>query len=89
VTLGAAGAPVFGPDGPDRIRTALESLAARSLLASSEGDPFSGADNARTWSQGLPRVAARLVPGTAHAMGIYYDVRDDVLAFVKATALTD
>jgi pimeloyl-ACP methyl ester carboxylesterase len=83
LTLGAAGAPAFGPDGPDRIRQALETITAPAFLASSEGDAFSGADNARTWSQGLSHVSSRIVPGSAHAMGIYYDVRENVLGFVK------
>ena len=89
ITLGAAGAPAFGADAPTRIRKTLESLSARALLAASEGDAFDGAGNVRSWSHGLPHVAARIVTGSAHAMGIYYDVRDDVLAFVKATALKD
>jgi dienelactone hydrolase len=89
ITLGAAGAPAFGDDGPDRIRKALETISARALLTSSENDSFAGADNVRTWSQGLTHVTARLVPGAGHAMAIYYDVRDEVLSFVKATALKD
>jgi pimeloyl-ACP methyl ester carboxylesterase len=84
LTLGAAGAPAFGADGPDRIRKALEAISAPAFLASSEGDPFSGGDNVKSWSQGLSHVTSKLVPGTAHAMGIYYDVRSDLLAFVKA-----
>jgi pimeloyl-ACP methyl ester carboxylesterase len=87
ITLGAAGAPAFGGDGPERIRKALETISARALLASSENDSFAGADNVRSWSQGLTHVAARLVPGAGHAMAIYYDVRDEVLSFVRATAL--
>jgi pimeloyl-ACP methyl ester carboxylesterase len=89
ITLGAAGVPVLGANASDRIRTALETISVRALLASSEEDPFAGGENVRTWSHGLPRIAARLVTGTAHAMAIYYDVRSDVLAFVKATALKD
>jgi dienelactone hydrolase len=82
VTLGAAGAPAF-PDGPARARQAAEQVSpVPSLHCSSEGDPFSAAQNAREWSRDLPHAAARIVPGTAHAMAIYYDVRDDVLAFV-------
>jgi len=82
VTLGAAGAPVF-PDGPARIRAALEKTRVPALLTSSEGDAFNGAGNAREWSAGLSHVQTRLVPGTAHAMAIYYEVRDGVLAFVR------
>ena len=86
ITLGAAGAPAFGSDTPERIRKGLESVGA-ALLASSEGDAFAGADNVRNWSQGLSHVTARLVPGQAHAMGIYYEVREEILAFVKAKVL--
>jgi pimeloyl-ACP methyl ester carboxylesterase len=86
ITLGAAGAPAFGDDTSDRIRKGLPSVAA-AFLASSEGDAFAGAENVRTWSQGLGHVTGRLVPGTAHAMGIYYEVREDILAFVKAKVL--
>ena len=89
ITLGAAGAPAFGADGPDRIRKALEAISARAFLASSENDTFDGANNVRNWSRGLTHVATRLVPGAGHAMAIYYDVRDEILSFVKATALKD
>lgn len=82
VTFGAAGAPAF-PDGPARIRAALETTRVPALLTSSEGDAFNGAGNARDWSAGLPHVQTRLVPGTAHAMAIYYEVRDPVLGFVR------
>lgn len=87
ITLGAAGAPAFGADGPDRIRKAMETIRAPAYLASSEGDAFAGADNVRAWTNGLPHATARLVPGTAHAMGIYYDVRTELLAFVKGKVL--
>ena len=86
ITVGAAGAPAFGGDASERIRNSLSSVGA-ALLASSEGDAFAGADNVRSWSQGLPHVTTRLVPGNAHAMGIYYEVREDILAFVKAHVL--
>ena len=86
ITLGAAGAPAFGNDASERIRKGLESVTA-ALLTSSEGDAFAGADNVRNWSHGLSHVTARLVPGQAHAMGIYYAVRDEILAFVKAKVL--
>ena len=82
VTFGAAGAPVF-PDGPARIRQVAETVKAPFLLTTSEGDPFNGAGNAREWSAGLGHVATKVVPGAAHAMAIYYDVRDEVLAFVR------
>jgi pimeloyl-ACP methyl ester carboxylesterase len=89
VTLGAAGAPAFGGDAADRIRKTMESLRVPAFLASSEGDAFAGADNVRAWSTGLDHVTARLVPGAAHAMGIYYDVRTDLLAFVRGKVLKD
>jgi dienelactone hydrolase len=84
ITLGAAGEMVFGPDGRDRCRQAIAGIPARTFLASSEQDPFDGAVNVRTWSEGLSHVTSKLVPGEAHAMAIYYDVRDDLLAFLRA-----
>ena len=83
LTFGAAGAPAFGDDGPARIRKTLERLPAPCYLASSEADPFSGADNVRGWSAGLSHVTTRIVPGNDHAMAIYYAVRDEVLTFVR------
>jgi pimeloyl-ACP methyl ester carboxylesterase len=83
ITFGAAGAPAFGDDAPARIRKALEGLTASCYLASSEGDPFSGADNVRSWSAGLRHVTTRLIPGNDHGMAIYYSVRDEMLQFVK------
>lgn len=83
LTFGAAGALAFGDDAPDRIRRNLEGLQAPALLTSSENDPFSGADNVRQWGRDLPRVRTRLVPGDAHAMAIYYDVRDEVFQFLQ------
>lgn len=82
VTFGAAGAPVFA-DGPARIRAALEQGRAPALLTSSEQDAFNGAGNVREWSEGLAHVQTRLVPGAAHAMAIYYEVRDTVLPFAR------
>jgi len=82
ITLGAAGEAVWGTDGREQGRRAIQQIEAHGLLASSEGDPFAGAANVRAWSQGLKGVTSRIVPGDAHAMAIYYDVRDDVVAFV-------
>lgn len=82
-TLGAAGAPAFGSDAPDRIRTALERLRAPCFLASSREDPFQGAANVNAWSRGLTHVKARILPGAAHAMAIYFDVRDELLRFLR------
>jgi dienelactone hydrolase len=82
-TVGAAGAPAFGPEAPARIRQALERLRAPVFLASAEADPFEGGANVTRWSQGLAHVTSRLVPGAAHAMAIYYDVRDELLSFLR------
>ena len=89
ITFGAAGALAFGDDAPARIRTALEGLTASCYLASSEGDPFSGADNVRSWSAGLGHVSSRLIPGNDHAMAIYYTVRDEVLSFVRQLKIVE
>ena len=82
-TLGAAGAPVFGEDGPARVRQAIERTRAAVYLASSEHDPFDGGGNVRAWSQGLSHVTSRLVSGSDHAMAIYFDVRDELLGFLR------
>lgn len=82
-TLGAAGAPAFGSDAPDRIRTVLERLRAPCFLASSREDPFQGGANVNAWSRGLTHVKTRIVPGAAHGMAIYFDVRDELLRFLR------
>lgn len=87
VTLGAAGVPAFGDDAPARIRAVLERGEVPAFLASSEGDSFDGAANVRAWGAGLGHVTSRLVPGSAHAMAIYYDVRDELLGFIRRTLL--
>ena len=84
-TLGAAGAPAFGPDGPGRIRAAVERLGAPVYLASSKDDPFDGAGNVTAWSQGLNHVRTRIVPGAAHAMAIYFEVREELLEFFRTS----
>ena len=81
-TLGAAGAPAIGADAPDRIRKTLERLPTPCFLASSRDDPFDGGANVTAWSKGLSQVTGRLVPGSAHAMAIYFDVRDELLRFL-------
>jgi dienelactone hydrolase len=85
LTFGAAGAPVHGADAMERIRANCESVAVPMLLTSSAKDPFGGADLIRDWSKGLKHVGSKIVPGGEHAMAIYYDVRRDVIAFVKKT----
>lgn len=84
VTLGAAGAPAFGDDGPARCRAVLERIQVPAFLASSEADPFEGGHNVTSWGAGLRHVSTRLVPGAAHAMAIYFDVRDELVAFLRA-----
>jgi pimeloyl-ACP methyl ester carboxylesterase len=81
-TLGAAGVPAFGADAPDRIRKTLERITTPCFLASSRDDPFDGGANVTAWSRGLSHVTARLVPGPAHGMAIYFDVRDELLQFL-------
>ena len=83
-TLGAAGALAFGPDGPDRIRAAIErATGIRFWLASSREDPFEGAASAEVWSRGLDHARVRLVTGGAHAMAIYFMVRDELVGFLR------
>lgn len=82
-TLGGAGVPVFGEDAPARIRQAIERTKAAFFFASSEGDPFEAGLNAQRWSEGVPHATARLIPGSSHAMAIYFDVRDELLAFLR------
>jgi pimeloyl-ACP methyl ester carboxylesterase len=84
-TLGAAGAPALGEDGPERVRAAIERLQAPVYLASSAGDVFDAANHARTWSKDLPQVRTRIVDGEAHAMGIYFAVRDELLDFLTGS----
>jgi pimeloyl-ACP methyl ester carboxylesterase len=83
LTFGAAGVPAFGQDAGERARSAVASLSCPCLFASAEGDAYAGADNARAWSEAGRDATLVLVPGDAHAMAIYYDVRDRVLAFLK------
>jgi dienelactone hydrolase len=86
VTFGAAGAGAHSPEAMERIRINCQALSSTPmLLTSSEQDPFDGAKNIRVWSKDLKQVNSKIVPGREHAMAIYYDVRKDVLAFVKKT----
>jgi pimeloyl-ACP methyl ester carboxylesterase len=86
-TVGAAGAPAFGEGTPARIRSTIERSSARFFLASSEQDPFDGGANVTAWGKGLSHVRTRLVPGSAHAMAIYFDVRDELLGFLRESLL--
>ena len=83
LTFGAAGELVWGADGREQGRRAIASLTAPCLLTSSAGDAFAGAANVKAWSEGFKHVTTKIVPGDAHAMAIYYEVRADVLAFLK------
>jgi hypothetical protein len=67
----------------------MELHKAPSLLATSEKDPFDGVGNVKAWSEGLRHVKPLVVPGAAHGMAIYYDVRDEVLEFVKQLKIAD
>jgi dienelactone hydrolase len=83
-TVGAAGALAFGSDGPARIRAAIEGATEmRFFLASSEGDPFEGAASAAAWSRDLSHARSRVVPGSGHAMAIYFAVRDELVGFLR------
>jgi pimeloyl-ACP methyl ester carboxylesterase len=81
-TLGAAGTPAIGADAPDRIRKTLERLTTPCFLTSSPDDPFQGGANVTAWSRALSHVTGRLVPGSAHAMAIYFHIRDELLRFL-------
>ncbi len=83
LTFGPAGELVWGEDGRQQGRRAMERITARTLHTSSEGDAFSGAANARFWSEGLAHARAHVIPGSAHAMAIYYEIRAEVLTFVR------
>jgi pimeloyl-ACP methyl ester carboxylesterase len=83
ITLGAAGVPAYGEDAATRVRSSVQRLTTPCFLASSRDDPFDGAANVTAWSRDLPHVTSLLVPGDAHAMGIYFDVSDELLAFVR------
>ena len=85
LTFGAAGAGVHSADAMDVIRRNCQTLRMPMFLTTSERDPFDGANNARTWGQGLGHVTTRVIAGAEHGMAIYYDVRTEVLRFVRAT----
>jgi pimeloyl-ACP methyl ester carboxylesterase len=89
LTFGAAGELVWGADGRDQGRRAMEKITAPTLHTSSEADPFAAAINARVWSEGLSHARTKLIPGSAHAMAIYYGVREEVLGFVRELKMSD
>jgi dienelactone hydrolase len=84
-TVGAAGAPAIADDAAERIRKTLEQTKVRCFLASSREDPFDGGGNVTSWSKGLSHVTARLTSGSAHAMAIYNEVRDELLRFLTSS----
>lgn len=86
-TLCAAGAPAIASDGPARVRAAVERLKAPFYLASSRDDPFDGAGNVAAWSQGLAPARTRIVPGAVHGLAIYFDLRDELLEFLRTALL--
>jgi len=44
--------------------------------------PFEGAASAEALSRGLGNARARIVPGSGHAMAIYFAVRDELVGFL-------
>ena len=85
VTFAAAGAPAHSAEAQEKIRENCKALTVPMLLTSSEKDPFGGADHIKTWGKDLKHVSSKIVSGSDHGMAIYYDVRKEVLAFVKKT----
>jgi pimeloyl-ACP methyl ester carboxylesterase len=82
-TVGAAGAPAIGEDAADQIRRNLERTKVPCFMAASREDPFDAGGNVTSWSKGLSHVIGRLVSGSAHAMAIYFEVRDELLRFLR------
>jgi hypothetical protein len=82
-TIGGAGVPAFGDDAQARIRSAIEDCSAAYYFASAEQDPFEGRQNVERWGKGVSRATTRIVPGAGHAMAIFYEVRDELLAFLR------
>jgi dienelactone hydrolase len=83
LTFGAAGELCWGDDAREQGRKAMGKHGAATLHASSQDDRFGAAANAKAWSDGFKHASTRLVPGAAHAMAIYYEVRNDVIDFLK------
>ncbi|HYF38552.1 MAG TPA: alpha/beta fold hydrolase [Gemmatimonadales bacterium] len=81
-TVGAAGAPAIASDASDRIRSGLEKSKIPAFLASSREDPFEAGANATNWSRGLSHATGHVISGSAHAMAIYFDIRDELLRFL-------
>ena len=80
--MGAAGAPAIGDDAADRIRANLERTRVPCFLASSREDRSTAAVTSPDGVEGLSHVSGRLIPGSAHAMAIYFDVREELLQFL-------
>ena len=53
------------------------------FLSSAEADPFDAGVNVTRWGRGLAHVTSRLVPGAAHAVAIDFDIRDELLDFLR------
>jgi pimeloyl-ACP methyl ester carboxylesterase len=88
LTFAAAGAGVHGPDADGRIRRNCQGAGVPMLLTTSEQDPFDGAANAKRWSAGVSGITVRVVPGSDHAMAIYYAVRKEALDFARRVFVT-
>jgi hypothetical protein len=53
-----------------------------------EEDAFEGAANAEAWTRGLSHARSHIVPGSGHAMAIYFAVRDGLVAFLRDALLS-
>jgi pimeloyl-ACP methyl ester carboxylesterase len=69
------------------VRSAVERTKAPVYLAASRDDPFEGATNVAAWSQGVAQARTRITPGAGHAMAIYFDLRDELLEFLRTALL--
>ena len=71
---------------PARIRAAVERLRRRFTSRPPGTTRSTAPGTSAAWSQGLAPARTRIVPGAGHAMAIYFDVRDELLEFLR-TAL--
>ena len=83
LTLGAAGGHVLRPDGDAQIRSAVQANTAPYFIAASREDPFGAADALKTWCAELSNVTTCLPSGSGHGMTIYFDIRQELLAFAR------